>query len=152
MSTFHHGVTVTEQLTGQQAIRTRSPSVIGLIATADDADATYFPLNVPKLVTKISEAQGKAGASGTLSKVLRDIADQARPVIVVVRVKEGEGADAAAKAADQLANTIGTNVAGAYTGAYALLAAEPITGAKPKIIGAPYLDLPEARAVLVAIA
>ena len=57
MSTFHHGVTVTEQLTGQQAIRTRSPSVIGLIATADDADATYFPLNVPKLVTKISIAR-----------------------------------------------------------------------------------------------
>ena len=152
MSIFHHGISVTEQLSGQQAIRTKSPSVIGLIATADDADATYFPLNVPKLVTKISEAQGKAGASGTLSKVLRDIADQARPVIVIVRVKEGEGADAAAKAADQLANTIGTNVAGAYTGAYALLSAEPITGVKPKIIGAPYLDFPEAAQVLVSVA
>ena len=152
MSTFHHGISVTEQLSGQQAIRTKSPSVIGLIATADDADATYFPLNQPVLVTKISEAQGKAGTTGTLAKVLRDIADQARPVIVIVRVAEGEGATPEEKAADQLANTIGTNVAGAYTGAYALLSAEPITGAKPKIIGAPYLDFPEARAVLVAIA
>lgn len=152
MSTFHHGISVTEQLSGQQAIRTKSPSVIGLIATADDADATYFPLNTPKLVTKISEAQGKAGTTGTLAKVLRDIADQARPVMVIVRVAKGQGADEAAKAADQLANTIGSNVAGAYTGAYALLAAEPITGVKPKIIGAPYLDLPEARAALVAVA
>ena len=40
MSTFHHGISVTEQLSGQQAIRTRSPSVIGLVATAHDADAT----------------------------------------------------------------------------------------------------------------
>ena len=108
MSTFHHGISVTEQLSGQQAIRTKSPSVIGLIATADDADATYFPLDRPVLVTKISEAQGKAGTTGTLAKVLRDIADQARPVIVIVRVAEGAGATPEEKAADQLANTIGS--------------------------------------------
>lgn len=152
MGTFHHGITVTEQLDGQQAVRTKSPSVIGLIATADDADATYFPLNVPKLVTKISEAQGKAGTTGTLASALRDIADQVKPTMVVVRVGEGVGADAEAKAADQLAKVIGTNVAGAYTGIYALLGAEAITGVKPKIIGAPDLDVTEARAVLVAVA
>lgn len=152
MSTFHHGVTTTETLDGQQAIRTKSPSVIGLIATADDADPAYFPLNTPKLITKISEAQGKAGKAGTLSRALRDIADQARPTLVVVRVAEGQGADDAEKATDQLAKTIGTNVAGSYTGAYALLGAESITGVKPKIIGAPYLDAPEAAKVLVAVA
>lgn len=151
-TTFHHGISVTEQLDGQQAVRTKSPSVIGLIATADDADANYFPLNTPKLVTKISEAQGKAGTTGTLASVLQDIANQVKPVLVIVRVAEGAGADAEAIAADQLANTIGTNVAGAYTGVYALLAAEALTGVKPKILGAPYLDLPEARAALVAVA
>ena len=164
---FQHGISVTEKAANEQAIRTKSPSVIGLIATADDADPAYFPLNVPKLVTKISEAQGKAGTRGTLARVLRDIADQARPVLVIVRVAEGSktaaalpvGAPpedvAAAKAADdadQLAKTIGENVAGAYTGAYALLGAETIAGAKPKIIGAPYLDLPEASQVLVSVA
>lgn len=152
MSTFHHGVSVTETLDGQQVIRTKSPSVIGLIATADDADNDYFPLNVPKLVTKISDAQGKAGTKGTLSKALRDIADQVKPVMVIVRVPEGAGASETEKAADQLAKTIGTNTAGAYTGAYALLGAETITGVKPKIIGAPYLDAPEAAKVLVSIA
>lgn len=152
MSTFHHGVSVTETLDGQQVIRTKSPSVIGLIATADDADNDYFPLNVPKLVTKISDAQGKAGTKGTLSKVLRDIADQVKPVMVIVRVPEGAGSSETEKAADQLAKTIGTNTAGAYTGAYALLGAETITGVKPKIIGAPYLDAPEAAKVLVSIA
>ena len=152
MSTFHHGISVKEQLSGQQAVRTLSPSVIGLVASSNDADAAYFPLNTPKLVTKISEAQGKAGTGGTLAGALRDIADQAKPVLVVVRVAEGAGADAEAKATDQLAKTIGTNVAGAYTGVYALLAAEAITGAKPKILGAPGLDLPEARAALVAVA
>lgn len=152
MSTFHHGVSVTETLDGQQVIRTKSPSVIGLIATADDADNDYFPLNVPKLVTKISDAQGKAGTKGTLSKALRDIADQVKPVMVIVRVSEGAGASETEKAADQLAKTIGTNTAGAYTGAYALLGAETITGIKPKIIGAPYLDAPEAAKVLVSIA
>lgn len=152
MSTFHHGVSVTETLDGQQVIRTKSPSVIGLIATADDADNDYFPMNVPKLVTKISDAQGKAGTKGTLSKALRDIADQVKPVMVIVRVPEGAGASETEKAADQLAKTIGTNTAGAYTGAYALLGAETITGVKPKIIGAPYLDAPEAAKVLVSIA
>lgn len=152
MSTFHHGVSVTETLDGQQVIRTKSPSVIGLIATADDADNDYFPLNVPKLVTKISDAQGKAGTKGTLSKALRDIADQVKPVMVIVRVPEGAGASETEKAADQLAKTIGTNTAGAYTGAYALLGAETITGVKPKIIGAPYLDAPEAAKVMVSIA
>ena len=76
MSTFHHGISVTERLDGQQAVRTQSPSVIGLVATADDADDAYFPLDTPKLVTKISEAQGKAGTTGTLAGALRDIADQ----------------------------------------------------------------------------
>ena len=166
MPDFHHGVTVNETPTNQQAIRSVSPSVIGLVATADDADAAYFPLNQPVLVTKISEAQGKAGTKGTLSRVLRDIAEQVKPVLVIVRVPEGSNTLAAlppdateqqkteAKAADeadQLAKTIGANVDGAYTGIYALLTGES-TGAKPKILGAPYLDQSAAAQVLVAVA
>ena len=167
MPEFHHGATVQEVPANQQALRTTSPSVIGLIATADDADAAYFPLNVPVLVTKISEAQGKAGASGTLSRVLRDIADQVKPTLVIVRVAEGgktlaalpptateqEKKDAAAAdLAGQLAHTIGSNVDGAYTGIYSLLTAESVAGAKPKILGAPYLDQDAAAQVLVAVA
>lgn len=164
---FHHGFRLNEVAATSQAATIQSTATIGLVATADDADATYFPLNVPVLVTKISEAQGKAGTSGTLAKALRSIADQVKPTLVIVRVAEGSKTAAAlpsdatpeqitdaqaADAADQLAKTIGANVNGTYTGAYALLAAEQIAGKKPKVIGAPDLDQPEVVTTLLAIA
>ncbi|RBF83593.1 phage tail protein, partial [Xanthomonas oryzae pv. oryzae] len=50
MSTaYHHGVRVIEFSAGTRTIRTVSTAVVGLVATADDADATIFPLNKPVL-------------------------------------------------------------------------------------------------------
>lgn len=132
---YHHGVRVIEINEGTRPIRTISTAVIGLVATADDADANFFPANKPKLITNVLEAIGKAGTTGTLSKALDAIADQTKPVMVVVRVPEG------ADAAETTSNLIGTiTPSGQYTGMKALMAADAQFGVKPRILGVPGLD------------
>lgn len=151
-ASFHHGVRVTEINDGLNPIRIVSTAVIGLVATASDADAAAFPLNTPVLVTKIDAAIGKAGKLGTLAASLIAIKEQARPVLVIVRVGDGEGADEEAKAADQDAKVIGTTVAGKKTGLQALLAAQSELGVKPRILGAPGLDSQAVTDAMVAVA
>lgn len=132
---YHHGVRVIEINEGTRSIRAVSTAVIGLVATADDADADFFPANKPVLVTSMPRAISKAGKTGTLAKALDAIADQTNPVIVVVRVPEG------ADAAETTTNLIGAVTAtGEYTGMKALLAAESRVGVKPRILGVPGLD------------
>lgn len=63
-----------------RTIRTISTAIIGLVATASDADAAAFPLNKPALVTNVNAAIGKAGTKGTLAKVLDAISLQSTPV------------------------------------------------------------------------
>ena len=70
---FHHGIRVTEVSEGINSIRIVSTAVIGLVATASDADAATFPLNRPVLVTKVDAAIGKAGTKGTLAQALNAI-------------------------------------------------------------------------------
>src|SRR3546814_471550 len=86
---FKHGITVTEVTSGSRTLTAVSTSIIGLVATAADASAEAFPLDRPALVTDIENAIGNAGTDGTLATALRAIADQTRPVLVVVRVAEG---------------------------------------------------------------
>lgn len=106
-----------------------------------------FPLNTPVLVTNVDEAIGNAGTTGTLPKALDAIGDQASPVIVIVRVAEGETEQ------DTEANVIGTTTAeGKKTGLQALLAAEQNLGVKPRILGVPGLDTENVTAELVIIA
>ena len=57
-----------------------------------------------------------------------------------MRVPDGEGADDAEKAADQISKVVGDYVGGQRTGIQALLAAEQQLGVKPRILGAPGLD------------
>jgi phage tail sheath protein FI len=83
MADYHHGVRVIELNEGTRPIRTVSTAVIGLVATADDADATYFPENTPVLVTNILAAQAKAGVTGTLARALDAISDQTKPLCVM---------------------------------------------------------------------
>lgn len=151
-ASFHHGVRVTEINDGLNPIRIVSTAVIGLVATASDADDAAFPLNTPVLVTKIDAAIGKAGKLGTLAASLIAIKEQARPVLVIVRVGDGEGADEETKAADQDAKVIGTTVAGKKTGLQALLAAQSELGVKPRILGAPGLDSQAVTDAMVAVA
>lgn len=132
---YHHGVRVIELSDGTRPIRTLSTAVIGLVAIAEDADASVFPLNTPVLITNINAVIGKAGTTGTLAAALDAIADQAQPVVIVVRAKQG--ADEAATTS----NLIGTTTAdGKLTGMKALLSAQTRFGIKPRILGVPGLD------------
>lgn len=149
---YHHGVRVTEIDDGINTVRIISTAVIGLVATADDADAATFPLNTPVLLTRLSTAISKAGSSGTLKRSLEAIAAQTSPTIVVVRVAEGVGETEAEKATDQQAKTIGTAVDGQYTGLQALLAAQARCGVRPRILGAPGLDTQAVATALVTVA
>jgi hypothetical protein len=150
---YHHGVRVLEINEGIRPIRTIATAVVGMVCTASDADTTVFPLNKPVLLTDVLTAIGKAGTLGTLARSLKAIADQASPVTVVVRVADGEGADAAAKEADQTTKVIGGVTAdGQYTGLQALLAAEVQLGVRPRILGAPGLDNLAVTTELAAIA
>ncbi len=150
---FHHGVRVIEINEGIRPIRTVATAIIGLVGTADDADAEFFPLDTPVLVTNVFTAIGKAGTNGTLARALDAIADQSTPICVVVRVAEGKGSDPEAIAADQNSKVIGTVTPdGKYTGMQALLSAEASLGIKPRILGCPGLDTVDVSAALAGIA
>ena len=86
---YHHGVRVIEINGGVRPIRTVATAVVGVVCTAQDADAALFPLDRPVLLTDVLGAVGKAGTSGTLRATLQAIADQANAITVVVRVAEG---------------------------------------------------------------
>jgi phage tail sheath protein FI len=141
---FKHGITLIEISDGARTLTAVSTAIIGLVATAPDADADIFPLDRPALITDIEGAIGDAGTDGTLAIALRAIADHARPIVVVVRVEEGD------TPAETASNVIGTTGAdGVKTGIQALLAAQAQLGVKPKILGTPGL---ETQAVTTALA
>jgi hypothetical protein len=148
MSTdYHHGARTIEINEGSRPIRTISTAVVGLVATAADADALAFPLNKPVLLTDIVSAIGKAGKTGTLARALKAIALQTKPVTIVVRVEEGDDA------AETTSNVIGTTTAdGQKTGIQALMAAQSAFGIKPRILGAPGLDTVAVANALAAAA
>lgn len=144
---YHHGVRVIEINEGTRPIRTISTAIVGLVCTADDADAAAFPLDTPVLLTNVQAAIGKAGTTGTLAASLQAIADQTKPVTVVVRVATGE------TDAETTSNIIGTTTAtGKYTGMKALLAAKSRLHVTPRILGVPGLDSLPVATALVAIA
>ncbi|ESQ74954.1 hypothetical protein AEYBE204_19660, partial [Asticcacaulis sp. YBE204] len=90
MGDYHHGVRVVEINDGTRVISTVSTAIVGMVCTAEDADASVFPLDTPVLITDVLAASGKAGKKGTLAASLRAIAEQAKPVTVVVRVATGK--------------------------------------------------------------
>lgn len=145
-----HGIKVNNLITGARAIRPVSTSIIGIVATATapvgaatDALNAAFPLNKPVLVTDIRAAIGKAGTAGTLLAALQAISDQTSPIMVVVRVEEGEDDE---ETEDNIIGTIGDD--GLATGMQCLLDAEVQVGVRPRILGAPGLD---SQAVTVAL-
>ncbi len=147
MSDYHHGVRVVEINDGTRTISTVSTAIVGMVCTADDADAAAFPLNTPVLLTNVLSAIGRAGKKGTLASALQAIADQAKPVTVVVRVAEG------ATDAETISNIIGTtDENGQYTGMKALLSAQTQLDVKPRILGVPGLDSLEVATSLASIA
>lgn len=149
---YHHGVRVIELTDGTRPIRTVATAVIGMVCTSSDADVTVFPLDKPVLLTNVRAAIAKAGTQGTLAKSLQAIVDQCDPIVVVVRVADGAGADAEAIAADQTSKVIGSVTGSSYTGMQALLAAQVQLGVKPRILGAPGLDDQAVTTALVVVA
>ncbi|HDR9512202.1 phage tail protein [Burkholderia cepacia] len=145
LDSYHHGVSLVEINQGSRPIRSVSTAILGLVCTAQDADAETFPLDTPVLITNVIAAIGKAGKQGTLRKTLTAIGAQTKPMAVIVRVSEG--ADDAATTS----NVVGTVTAeGKYTGMKALLTAQAKLGVKPRILGAPFLDtLPVANALVI---
>lgn len=146
MGDYHHGVRVLEINEGTRVISTVSTAIIGMVCTAEDADTTLFPLNTPVLITDVLAASGKAGKNGTLARSLLAIAEQAKPVTVVVRVAEGKDE------AETTSNIIGgADENGKYTGMKALLAAQAELGVKPRILGVPGHDNLEVATALAGI-
>jgi phage tail sheath protein FI len=148
-----HGITTNVLTIGTRPIAPIATAIIGLLATATagagaptTALNAAFPLDTPVLVTDVRAAIGMAGTGGTLKSALEAIADQASPVVIVVRV--GVGVDETA----QNTAVIGDTVDGQYTGSKALLAAEVQTGFRPRIIGAPGLDTQAVTTALVTVA
>ncbi|HBH6913387.1 TPA: phage tail sheath protein [Serratia marcescens] len=146
MGDYHHGARVVEINDGTRVISTVSTAIVGMVCTAEDADASVFPLDTPVLITDVLAASGKAGKKGTLAASLRAIAEQAKPVTVVVRVATGKDA------AETTSNIIGgANAEGRYTGMKALLSAQAELGVKPRILGVPGLDNQEVATALAGI-
>lgn len=146
MADYLHGVRVQEINEGTRSISTVSTAIVGMVCTADDADAAAFPLNTPVLVTNVQTAAGKAGTKGTMAEALQAIADQSKPVTVLVRVPEG------ATEAETVSNIIGGSANGKYTGMKALLSAKAQLGVTPRILGVPGLDTQAVTAAMVSIA
>jgi len=143
---MRHGIFINEPLTGGRPLSDVSSAVIGLVATAADADAVAFPLDKPVLITDVRAALAKAGTNGTLSKALQEIANQTSPVLVVVRVAPGVDAAATETA------VIGAMSGPSYTGMKALLAAEVQLGVKPRILGTPGFNSQNVTTALATLA
>ena len=151
---FLHGVTVTEVESGARTVSIASSSVIGVIGTAPEAEASDFPLNTPVLISGSYTEAAKLGATGTLPSALSGILSQSGATVVVVRVdeaqlQEGEGIDVEATEL----NIIGEAKAdGTYTGVYSFLAAKSILGVAPRILIAPGFCTEEVVTELITIA
>lgn len=143
---YFHGVRVIEINGGTRPIRTVSTAVIGLLATAEDADPLVFPLDTAVLITDIQRSIEKAGVKGTLARSLQAIVDQTNALVIVVRVEQKT------TEAEQTTAVIGGQVNGRYTGMKALLTAEQNLKVKPRILGAPGLDTAPVTAALGSIA
>lgn len=142
----HHGITANEYTEGVRSISDISTAIIGMVCTAEDADAKAFPLNTPIFATSAYDLLAKAGTKGTLAKSLDAIVDQADAQVVIVRVAESKNAE------EQKANIIGTAEGGKYTGLKALRRAKAVTGYTPKILGVPELDSQDVLTELVGVA
>ena len=98
------------------------------------------------LLTDVLAASGKARESGTLALSLYVIADQSKPITVVMRLSQGE------TEVETTANIIGGVTDGQRTGIKALLAALSVCGVKPRIPGVPGHDTKAVATVLLSVA
>ncbi len=142
---FLHGIEVIEIDHGPRPIRTASSSVIGLVGTAPNADATAYPINTPVLITGSQSAIKTLGDIGTLAPALDGIFDQTGAAVVIARVEQGENA------AETQGNIIGNNIE--KTGMWALTGAMSKVGVQPRILIAPgFTHIAAVTTELIAVA
>lgn len=127
---FHHGTRVFQSAETPVLVRLAQTAVIGLIGTAEDADAVKFPLNKPIQILRPQDAEG-LGSEGTLLDAIDSIFDQVGCPIIMVRVEEG------ATMPETWANAIGSQVS--FTGVHAFRRAVSDGLYKPKLLIAPGL-------------
>lgn len=132
-----HGIKSNFLTEGTRSIAARATAVIGIVGTAPAATALKFPLGERVLITDIRAALADMGDTGTLPAAMAAIADQASPIVVLVRV----GVDADVADQNALVNA----------GLDLLLSAESEFDARPKIIGAPGLDTAIVTAHMVGV-
>lgn len=128
------GISITRVADDVQPATAADMSVVGIIGTADAADAATFPLNTPVFMYSDDATMLTAlGTTGTIADALtllnNQLADfQVAAKVVVVRV--AAGADATAT----IANIVGDGIS---TGLSAFLNAGPDLGVIPRLICAP---------------
>lgn len=158
---FLHGIEIVEIDDGARPISTVKSSVIGLIGTAQEADATKFPLNTPVLIKGRRKDAAGLGNEGTLPAAIDGIFDQCGAMVVIVRVADGVAQEAQGTApaitaeAATISNIIGgvNNVTGANEGIQCFLDANSVCKVRPRILIAPYYSKEQAVATeLVTIA
>lgn len=139
---FLHGVGLVIANDGYVELRVPSTAIIGIVATAEDADPEQFPLDQPVLITDLQRALAKAGVQGTLAETLYNIQQESRAAVIVVRTAEG------ATEAETIANIVGkVDTLGNKTGLKALEMSSQRTGLQPRIFGVPGWDQHQAIAL-----
>jgi phage tail sheath protein FI len=129
---FLHGIQTLEQNNGPRPVATIDTGVIGLIATAPDAIAELYPLNVPILINGIDGIPAGLGATGTAIDAIEAIfaqATRASQTIVLVLIEDDEDPLAL------MSNALGSPVS--KTGMYAFERAKSDLNVTPKILIAP---------------
>jgi phage tail sheath protein FI len=129
------GISITRVDNEPLPASTSDMSIVGLIGTAPDANATTFPVDTPVFLYSDDSAMLTAlGATGTLPDAIAGINDQlgdfeVAAKVVVVRVTAGTD-DAAT-----ITNIVGSSAT--KTGMWALVQAGPVLGLIPRLIAAP---------------
>ena len=136
MPQFKHGIYTATGSGGARPTTIAPTAVTVIVGTAPDADAAVFPANTPVMVpgsaTMVAKLDTAGNRQGTLLRAIEMEFEQARAIVMVIRVDEGDD-DAAT-----LANVIGTVQAdGTRTGMEAILDIQALHGLKPRILIAP---------------
>lgn len=150
MSDPTFGISITQINNEPRPAVTTDMSIVGLVFTAPDADAAYFPVNTPvQFYSDDTTAITAIGTEGTgywaVELINQQLGEyQVAATIVGVRVEEGVDTDAT------IANLRGT--LNDRTGMYALLDAGSVLGVTPRLICVPgYTSQPIGQVSAVAV-
>ncbi|WP_081562754.1 phage tail sheath family protein [Parasaccharibacter apium] len=152
---FLHGVEVKNTPVTQPAVDVNM-STIGVIGIAPYADPAVFPLDTPVLVSGSDTqtigaltASAPTGATdlGTLPVAVASMLDECSPLMVIVRISGTASYDPATIPAI----VGGIDSSGAYRGVHVFLAAESVTGYRPRLLCAPGYTSQRSKGALAGV-